>query len=101
MDRRLEFQDILERILGSENVYFQPTHNTQMQYPAIVFSLSNLNSNHANNNPYILRTSYLVTYISRDPDSPIPKKLAMLQSSNFDRRHVADGLNHTVFTINY
>lgn len=101
MDRRLEFQDILEGVLGSENVYFQPTPNTKMQYPAIIFTLNNLNSVHANNTPYTVRTSYLVTHISRDPDDRTPRKLAHLKSSNFDRRFVAEGLNHTVFNIYY
>lgn len=101
MDRRLEFQDILENVLGSDNVYFQPTDNTRMVYPAIVYTLNNLNSTHANNTPYTIRSSYLVTHISRDPDDPTPKKLANLRSSNFDRRFVADGLNHTTFNIYY
>lgn len=101
MDRRLDFHDVLESVLGSTNVYFQPTTNTQMRYPAIVYHLGTLDSTHANNDPYRIDTAYTVTYIDRDPDSDIPMKLIRMRKSSFDRKFVADNLNHTVFNIYY
>ena len=101
MDRRLEFQDFLENLLGSGNVYFQPTQNTRMEYPAIVYELADLDARHANNDPYTIETAYSVTHIDRDPDSDVPMKLAYVRKSGFDRKFVADNLNHTVFNIYY
>ena len=40
-----------------------------------------------------------VTVIDRDPDSDIPNLVAALPTSSFNRFFVADGLNHTVYTI--
>lgn len=101
MDLRLDFQDLLEEILGSDNVYFQPPENIQMRYPAIVYTLSDMQATHANNDPYTIDTAYQVTHIDRDPDSTVPMKLARLRKSGFDRRFVSDNLNHTVFNIYY
>lgn len=101
MGLRTDFHDVLVDINGSDEVYFQPPANVRMVYPAIVYELSNLDSTHANNDPYRIAVAYLVTHIDRDPDSVVPMKLARLRTSNFSRRFVADGLNHTVFNIYY
>ena len=37
MRTRLDLQKLLEKTLGSRNVYFQPPPNVQMEYPAIVY----------------------------------------------------------------
>ena len=37
MDRRLELQSELEKILGSRNVYYQPLPSLKLQYPCIVY----------------------------------------------------------------
>lgn len=101
MDRRLQFQTILEELLGSRNVYFQPEENIQMVYPAIVYNLDYLNTKHGNNNPYNVQIRYSVTHIARKPNSDLVLKLANLPKSNFDRAFKSDGLNHTSFNIYY
>ena len=37
MARRLELQNLLANLLGTNNVYFQPPPTVQMEYPAIVY----------------------------------------------------------------
>ena len=101
MDRRLEFQHLLEDILGSRNVYFQPPNNIRMTYPCIVYALSNDQRLHADNHIYHRRKRYDVTVISRDPDDPLSDTVSNLQYSSFDRRFIADGLTHDTFTIYY
>ena len=101
MDRRLELQHLLEDILGSSNVYFQPPNNIRMTYPCIVYALSNDQRLHADNHIYHRRKRYDVTVISRDPDDPLPDTVSNLQYSSFDRRFIADGLTHDTFTIYY
>lgn len=99
MDRRLALQTRLEDLLGSRNVYFQPPANVQMQYPAFVYRLDDMDTTFAGNAPYRLEKRYEVTYIDREPDSSIPDQLALLPSCLFSRYFPADGLNHYVFSL--
>lgn len=96
MAQRLELQVLLELIVGSPNVYFQPPPSVQMEYPAIVYHLDYRLIRHADNAPWQNRKRYLVTVIDRDPDSDIPDKVADLPMCSFDRFYTADDLNHYV-----
>lgn len=96
---REDVQDLLEAILGSEQVHFQPPSSVQMSYPSIVYKLDNMPTKFGDNNPYILEKRYMVTVIDKDPDSTIPDKLAKLPKSSFNRHFTADNLNHYIFTI--
>ena len=73
---RLKLHDKLVEALGSRNVYFQPPKNIQMKYPAIVYSLSDIDTRHANDSIYLMRHAYDVTVIDKDPDSEIPDRIA-------------------------
>lgn len=99
LSRRLELQALLEGILGSNQVFFQPPANIQMQYPAIVYGLDYIKTEHADNLPYMHDTRYMVTLIDRSPTSKFITPLANIPKSAFSRAYVANGLNHTVFTI--
>lgn len=96
---RLYLQAIFEEILSTRNVYFQPPASVQMNYPAIVYSLSNIQSNFANNGAYMTTPSYEVILIDKDPDSKYVEALLRLPYCRFDRHYKADNLNHYVFTI--
>lgn len=99
MDRRLELHELLVEILGSRNVYFQPPPNVVMQYPAIVYSLDDIWSRHADNSGYMHRDRYSVTLIDRNPDNGTKHKLAHLGLCSFSRAFQADGLNHYAFDL--
>lgn len=99
MDRRLELQKILEEILGSRNVYFQPPASVSMQYPAIRYRLSDVYKVAANNLAYMRYNAYELTYIDRNPDSNVVSKLMALPMCVFDRYYVSDNLNHYVLKI--
>ena len=101
MASRLELHEILCNILGSRNVYFQPPESVKMQYPAIVYSLSNIKNNHANNKVYTQSRSYQIIVIDKSPDSIISDKISQLPYCKFDRSYVSDGLNHYVYTLYY
>lgn len=96
---RLYLQAIFEEILGTRNVYFQPPASVQMQYPAIVYSLSNIQSNFANNGSYMMTPSYEAILIDKNPDNEYVEALLKLPYCRFDRHYKADNLNHYVFTI--
>ena len=101
MESRLELQTLLEEILGSSNVYYQPPESVKMSYPAIVYSLKNMKNNFANNSVYTQYTDYEIIVIDKDPDSEIVSKISKLPLCMFDRTYVSDNLNHTVFTLSY
>lgn len=99
MAPRLQLQTLLEGLLGSRNVYFQPPANVQMQYPCIVYSRDAADTKFADNNPYRYTKRYQVTVIDRDPDSGIHDKIAALPMCAHNRFFTADNLNHDVFTL--
>lgn len=99
MAPRLDLQDLLTDILGSENVYLQSPNNTQMQYPCILYSMNGLESKFADNTPYTRTKRYQVMVIDRNPDSEIPDKISALPMCLFDRQYAANNLNHFVFNL--
>lgn len=96
---RLELQTLLEGVLGSQNVYFQPPSNLSMQYPCIVYAHDNAKTEFAGNHPYSRTKRYQVTVIDRNPDTLIPDDVAQLPLSNLNRVFTADNLHHYVFNL--
>lgn len=99
MDRRQELQTILENILGSSNVYFQPPPTFRMKYPCIVYKRTTADTQFADNAPYTFRVRYQITYIDRSPENEIVGKIASLPMCVYDRFYTSDGLNHDVLNI--
>src|SRR5687768_14858821 len=99
MAPRPELQAVLEGILESSNVYFQPPPNIQMAYPCIVYKRSLISIQHGDNRPYKHKTRYQVTVIDRDPDSTIHEKVGELPTSSYDRSYTVDNLNHDVYNV--
>ena len=99
MAPRLELQTILEEILGSSDVYFQPPANVQMNYPCIVYKRDDADTRFAGNKPYLHVKRYMVTVIDRNPDSGIPDKVAQQPMCLFNRNYAANGLHHDVFNL--
>ena len=97
MAPRLNLHELLESF--TENVYFQPPENIKMVYPAIVYSRTGRRADYADNSPYRSTKQYLVTAITRDPDSDIPDKMDGLPLCTFERFFAADNLNHYVYTL--
>ena len=101
MAERENLQTILESLLGSENVYYQPPETIKMRYPAIRYNRSRMDSKYANNKKYSMMDCYELTVISRLPDDPVIKKLLQLPYCSYDRHYVADNLHHDALTIYY
>lgn len=101
MASRLKLQTELEELLGTKNVYYSPPASLKMQYPAIVYSRSDIDNAHANNSVYKQEYAYEITVIDRNPDSEIAKKVSRLPRCRFNRHYPSDNLNHDVFTIYY
>lgn len=99
MASRLQLQTLLEGILGSRNVYFQPQASIFLNYPAIVYSCYDIENVRADNQVYMQHTAYQLTVIDKNPDSDIVKKVSILPKCSFDRHYSKDNLNHYVFTL--
>lgn len=99
MASRLELQSMLEKLLGSRNVYFQPPSSIRMNYPAIVYSRKDIDNVYANNDTYLQTKAYNVIVIDKNPDSEIVEKVSILPKCRFDNHYVADNLNHDAFTL--
>lgn len=91
---RGQLQTLLEEILDSSNVYFQPPEGLDISYPAIVYGLDAVNVQYAGNVPYTLKDRYQVTYIDRSPTSAVPRKIQQLPMTRFTTWFSRDGLNH-------
>lgn len=101
MGSRVQLHSLLEQILGTNKVYFQPPPTLSMGYPCIVYSRSLAKTKYANNNPYNYQIGYVVTVIDANPDSLIPGKIAMLPMCSFDRHFTINNLNHDVYNLYY
>lgn len=99
MSSRLELQAVLEELLGSKNVYFQPPASVKMSYPAIVYGLEDIENTFANDGVYSSKRKYSVTVIDKDPDSEIVGKVAALPTCRYNRHFESDNLNHDVFIL--
>jgi hypothetical protein len=99
LDRRKEFNGILEQLLGSDHVYFQPPEDRTMEYPCIVYERDNPSLEPADNFPYAVTQGYQVTLIDGNPDSDVVDKLLALPFCAFNRHFATSGLNHDVFVI--
>lgn len=99
MARRLQLQSLLEDLLGSRNVYFQPPTNVQLQYPCIVYKRDTAQTLFADNDPYRYTKRYQLTVIDRDPDSDIPNRVSKLRMCRHQAFFTADNLNHDIFDL--
>ena len=97
MAPRLGLQSLLEGV--TENVYFQPPANIQMEYPCIVYFRDESSADYANNELYRYAKRYQVTVVDRDPDTELADKVEALRYSSFQRAFAADDLNHYVFYL--
>ncbi len=97
---RDELNEILVSALGTRNVYFQPPESFKLKYPCIIYELSRIEADEANNKAYIVNKRYTVTTIDEDCDTELPEKLlSELEYCSHDRRFVSDNLYHDVFTV--
>ena len=101
MGKRTDLQALLEAILGSRNVYFQPPPTVKMQYDATRYVRKSIGNTFADDSVYKQDQAYELTVMYRDPDSDLPMRISRLPKCSFDRHYAVDNLNHDVFTLYY
>lgn len=97
--KRLKLQVLLEELLESRNVYFQPPSNFRMNYPCIVYEFSRIQNQHADNRAYLKGLGFSMKYITRNPDDEVVLKLDELPYVYFDTHFVSENLHHYQYTI--
>ena len=101
MGKRTDLQALLEAILGSRNVYFQPPPTVKMPHDAIRYVRKIIDNTFADDSVYKQDQAYELTVMYRDPDSDLPMRISRLPKCSFDRHYAVDNLNHDVFTLYY
>lgn len=96
-----ELDNTIVNSKGRINVYYQPPASVKMQYPAIVYSRSNIVDIHADNLKYKQDYAYDIIVIDYVADSEIVATIAKLPYCRFNRHYVSDNLYHDSFTIYY
>lgn len=106
MDRRLELHHRLQQLYESatgassaNRVWFQPPASVRLEYPCLIYKLSDMPVEHANNHPYKLDSQYELTVIDRDPLGPLRTQVALLPECAMIRVYESDNLHHYVFRI--
>ena len=101
MEKRIMLQNLLETILGSRQVYFQPPESVTMSYPAIKYSRTKIDTKYANDSSYIQKTRYELIVIDRKPNNQVIEELMKLPYCSYDRGYKSNNLNHDVLTLYY
>lgn len=96
---RYLLQKILEDIMESSNVYYQPPENLKLKFPCIIYRKSKIQTIRADNGFYGKADQYTITYISKTVDDDIVLKILELPMCTHDRRYTSDHLYYDVFTL--
>lgn len=106
---RIDFDNFLRDVLGTGvQLYYQPPTNVsqgsdtpaiQYEYPAVLYTRSDLDISSADNMNYIVYKEYTITVVTDDPDSDIPDRLLLIPGIRFNRHYIYDGLYHDVYTV--
>lgn len=94
-------QSDLEKLFECRHVYYNPPDNLTMEYPAIRYSLSDIDSKYANNKLYAGFKCYDIVVIDKESDNPVIEKLLNLPYSSFERHYISDNLNHDIIRLFY
>ena len=99
LDGRLYLQNLLEGILGSKHVYFQPPESMKLEYPCFIYRRGHNDVHHADNTAYKKDMQYEILLVDADPDSIYLDKILSIPRVRHNRHYASDNLNHDAFTI--
>ena len=96
--KRIDFHNKLVAACGRS--YYQPTQNTKLEYPCIVYEEIPETVWYANNTRFETIHQVQITVIDRDPDSEITDKLVeRFPESRMVNKTVVDNLYHTIYEL--
>ena len=89
---------LLRKAVDHDRIYFQPPENLKLGYPAIVFHLTKIKVDHADDVPYKGAREYMITLFSKDPEPDALEEILKIPYTTLDSTYISDGMNHFVFT---
>lgn len=102
MRTRLALQAILETVLGSDKVYYQPPETIKIVYPCIIYELTEPKVRHANDEIYRYTDKYTVTFITKSAEpTDVLLRFRSVKLCKFTRHYIADNLHHYTFILYY
>ena len=100
MGTRLELQTLLSGFLpAGRQAWFQPSENTELTYPTVLYEHDYNAVVHGDNKPYSVTRRYQLTLIDRAADSAIKKQIEALPMCSMVRSFATEGLNHTIYDL--
>lgn len=99
--RRIDLHSKLVAILGSNNVYYQPDSNIEMEYPAIVYERYDMDTIYSDNRVHATAPIYKIIVIDTDPDSIVVDKISQFLNASYVNHYRSANLHHDVFKITY
>ena len=101
-DRRIELQNKLEEVLGSNKVYFRPPESIKLSYPCLVYNLRDGDARFADNAVYKFTRAYDVQLIHKTADTDLIEALMMaFPYIRFESSFRFDNLIHENFVLYY
>lgn len=89
---------LLRKAVDHDRVYFQPPENLKLGYPAVVFHLTKIKVDHADDAPYKGAREYMITLITKEPEPDALEEILKIPYTTLDSTYISDGMNHFVFT---
>ena len=89
---------LLRKAVAHDRVYFQPPENLKLGYPAVVFHLTKIKVDHADDLTYKGAREYMITLITKDPEPDALEEILKIPYTTLDSTYQSDGMNHFVFT---
>lgn len=101
MKTRLDLDNEI-RSLGIPNVYFQPPENEVLKFPCIIYTLTGVDTDRADNMPYLIHGAYSLIYVDKNPDSPmIFEILKRFENIRYERQYKANNRYHNAYNLYY
>lgn len=104
MSKRMLIRDCIQKAIAktgeSYSLYYNPTGQTTLKYPCIIYRRKAIRQRHADNLRYHTHEEYQITVIDKRVESPVVEALINEQYCYYNSEFISDNMNHTLITIN-
>ena len=100
MKRKNDIGKLLHTLPVQDEIHFQPSESVKLKYPCILYEFDGYRDFHGDDGRHIVRESFTVTHIYKDPTQNLRETIRSLFSYvRFDRVFIADNLYHDVYSV--